>query len=297
MIDKVFYDNCIPICFSANSEFIPYTAVMIRSIIEHARRDVGYDIVILYSEMDASLADGVRSLANEWDNVSIRFYDVSGLVENFDFFTESVYTKSPYSREVYYRLLIPTLMPDYDKVIYLDGDMIATCDVADLYDTDMSDFLIAAPRDYAGIAHCYTDGDDRLEYRRDILGISNVDDYIISGTVIFNTKLFNARYTAQSLMEFAASREWRQHDQDVLNTLCEGEIRILDGAWNYLFDNSLIKNLPPRLYSEFLLSEEKPKIIHFAGERKPKANKPVRYSDLFWNLAKKTPFYELLMQK
>lgn len=297
MIEKAFQDGAIPLCFSANSDFLPYTAVMIRSVIDHANADKNYDIVILYSEMKSEYIDAVRSLADGQDNISIRFFDVSEFVDSFNFFTKSVYTKSPYSKEVYYRLLIPTLMPSYNRVIYLDGDMLATCDVSELYDTDMTDFLIAAPRDYAGIAHCYTDGDERLAYRSETLGISNIDDYIISGTVIFNTELFNAQYSARWLMEYAASKEWRQHDQDVLNTLCEGKIRILDGAWNYLFDNKLIGNLPPHLYSEFLRSEERPKMIHFAGERKPKYKKPVKYSELFWDTAKRTPFYEILMEK
>ena len=162
MIQKVFKSGGIPICFSANSDFIPYTAVMIQSIIDHAAPDRSYDINILYSEMNKDYEKSVCSLSKGLDNVSIRFFDVSEYVKDFDFFTGSVYTKSPYSREVYYRLLIPTLMPEYERVIYLDGDMLARTDVAALYDVDISDSLIASCRDYAGIAHCYTEEDERL---------------------------------------------------------------------------------------------------------------------------------------
>ena len=297
MIQKVFKSGGIPICFSANSDFIPYTAVMIQSIIDHAAPDRSYDINILYSEMNKDYEKSVCSLSKGLDNVSIRFFDVSEYVKDFDFFTGSVYTKSPYSREVYYRLLIPTLMPEYERVIYLDGDMLARTDVAALYDVDISDSLIAACRDYAGIAHCYTEEDERLHYRKHVLGIADIDSYIISGILIFNVKPFSEKFSAGTLMNFSASKDWRQHDQDVLNVLCQGKIHILDGAWNYLFGNTLIKNLPDSLYSEYLASKENPKIVHFAGERKPKWNKVSEHSDLFWQTAKKTPFYELLKSK
>lgn len=296
MITKAFKDG-IPICFSANSDFIPYTAVMIQSIIDRSSNDKNYDINILYSEINDEYKEATLSLATGHENIKIRFFDVSEHVRDFDFFTGSVYTKSPYSKEVYFRLLIPTLMPDYERVIYLDGDMLALTDVAELYDIDISDSLIASCRDYAGIAHCYTEGDERLHYRRDVLGISDIDSYIISGILIFNVKAFSQKYGKDALMSFSASRDWRQHDQDVLNVLCEGRIHILDGAWNYLFGNTLMKNLPEHLYSEYLLSKAKPKIVHFAGERKPKWGRLSEYSESFWETAKKTPFYEILKSK
>ena len=97
-------------------------------------------------------------------------------------FTDNVYTETSYSPEIYYRLLIPTLMPEYKKVLYFDGDMLALADVAELYHkTELGDNLIASSRDYAGLCHCYKQGDERREYREEILGLSNVDDYILSG--------------------------------------------------------------------------------------------------------------------
>lgn len=296
-IQKVFEGNEVPICFSANSDFVPYTAVMIRSIIDHASENKNYDIILLYAELRDELLSMLISLADGYENVSIRSVDVSEYIADFDFFTGSVYTKSPYSREVYFRLLIPTLMPDYDRVIYLDGDMLAFDDVAKLLDYEFPDALIASCRDYAGIAHCYTEGDDRRHYRTEVLGLSSVDNYIISGILIFNVEKFNSRFSADELMKISASYDWRQHDQDVLNKICDGEIFILGAEWNYLFGNKLIKNLPHNLYLEHQKSAKNPKIVHFAGERKPTAKNNVEFSDEFWTVAKRTPFYEILKKK
>jgi hypothetical protein len=37
--------------------------------------------------------------------------------------------------------------------------------------------------------------------------------------------------------------------------------------------------------------------VHFAGERKPTAKNNVEFSDEFWTVAKRTPFYEILKKK
>ena len=42
VIDKVF-ENAVPVCFSVNNAFLPYTGVMIQSIIDHSNNKDNYD--------------------------------------------------------------------------------------------------------------------------------------------------------------------------------------------------------------------------------------------------------------
>ena len=291
-INKIFSGGEVPICFSANSDFLPYTAIMIQSIIDHMNTANNYDIVILYRELDTTLSEMLSDMVKKHKNVSLRFFDVTEYTHDFDFFTESVYTASRYTKEIYFRLLIPTLLPEYERVIYFDGDMMARTDVASLMKYEIGDALIAAVRDYAGIAHCYIEGDDRRIHREASLGLSDVDGYVNSGMLIFNVPKFNERFDWQELLAFSAAREWRQHDQDVLNKLCEGEIYYLGGEWNYLFGNTLVKNLPDTLYREYYDSSVSPKIIHFAGMRKEAEKSSSEFAEDFWNTAKRTPFFK-----
>ena len=279
----------IAVAFAANSEFIPYTAVMIQSIIDRADEERLYDLVVLYSDIECELIERVISLAAGHHNISIRFFDVGGIVSGIKFFTKSVYTETKFSAEAYYRLLIPSLMPDYERVLYFDGDMIARCDVAELYDMPMpKDKLIAACRDYAGICYCYDGKSDRLQYRRDILGLSNTDGYVISGTLVFNIAEFNRRYSREELIALSASREWRQHDQDVLNVICNGKIEILPAEWGYVQKNPTMDKLPPELLAEYEAAEKNPKIVHFAGSRKPGGAHKLRFVDEFYAIAERT---------
>ena len=297
-IKKVFKEKAVPICFSVNNNFLPFTGVMIQSIIDHANNKDNYDIIILCSNVEEKLKDKMLSIAKGKSNISIRFFDVDKFFEiPKNLFTENVYTQTSYSHEIYYRLLIPTLMPDYEKVLYFDGDMIALTDVAELYySTELGDNLIASSRDYAGLCHCYKEGDDRRDYRENVLGLSNVDNYILSGTLVINVSEFNKTYTGKELMEIAGSRKWRQHDQDILNVICENRILLIDGSWDYLQDFGWINYLPNWLKQEYLQTAKNVKIAHFAGQRKPWVTNS-QNSEKFWDICKRTPFFEDVIER
>lgn len=297
IIKEVFDNNRIPICFSANAGFLPYTAAMIQSIIDMSSSNNNYDIVILHTGLDKNLQKKVMCLSKNKSNISIRFYDISDYMKTVKLFTKSVYTGTTYTNEAYYRLLIPTLMPQYDKVLYFDGDMIAIADVAELYySTDMTGYMLASSRDYAGISNCYIPGDPRREYREKILGLKNIDNYIISGMLVMNPSEFNKKYTGEQLLEICASREWRQHDQDVLNVVCEDSLKLISGSWDYLEDYGNTKYLPKWLYDEYMETSKNIKIIHYAGPRKPWKYNNSFMSDKFWDACFKTPFFKDIIQ-
>lgn len=296
-IKEVFESNRIPICFSANNSFIPYTAVMIKSIINHASSQNNYDIIILYTDISESNIERVLSLQKRHDNISIRFINIQEYIKETTFFTKSVYTGTVYTNEAYYRLLIPELMPAYDKVLYFDGDMIALSDVAELYyETDMTGYMLASSRDYAGISNCYIPNDPRRDYRANILGLKDINNYILSGMLVFNPAEFNKRYTGKQLMQFCASKDWRQHDQDVLNVICEDCLQIISGSWDYMEDYGNIKFLPNWLQEEYYQTASDIKIVHYAGPRKPwKFNNSFK-SDEFWNICYQTPFFKSIFE-
>ena len=53
VINQVFDNNAVPICFAANNGFLPFTGVMVQSIIDHANKNDNYDIVVLCSNARA----------------------------------------------------------------------------------------------------------------------------------------------------------------------------------------------------------------------------------------------------
>jgi lipopolysaccharide biosynthesis glycosyltransferase len=71
-------------------------------------------------------------------------------------------------------------------------------------------------------------------------------------------------------------------DQDYLNVLCQGKVKFIDPAWNVMPIGAA--------------SKTQPKLVHYNLTRKPWHYTDVRYQDYFWEYAKKTEFYDRIMQ-
>lgn len=103
--------------------------------------------------------------------------------------------------------------------MYFDGDMIIRHDANDIFQFELGKAYIAAVRDYWGICTCYIPGDKTAGYRRS-LGLDDMDGYVISATLLFNLSLWRKSFILEEVLHLCASREWYQHDHDVINVLC-----------------------------------------------------------------------------
>lgn len=295
IIEPFYSKNLVPICFSANDRYAPLLAVTIKSIVNCSNPDKNYDIVVLTSSMSSENQEKILSVKGERKNISIRFFDVNPLVYGFDFYTESDPTNSKYSSEIYFRFLEPALMQLYKKVIYLDADLVVLDDVSKLLDIDLSGKLLAAVRDYEGIANCYSSNYERTKYRISELGITDFENYFISGVLVLNNEEFNKYFSMKQLLDLAVSKNWKQYDQDVLNYVANKKSVIIDAAWDFVEDiYGNYNHLPEHLFEEYEKSEKNPKIVHYSANRKPWINTSSRFNNVFWETAKQTPYYDFL---
>lgn len=299
IIKPAFLSNNIPICFSSDDEYVPLLSVTIQSIMDKSTDTNNYDIVVLMTEISEENQKTLTELVSPKPNFSIRFVNVGTLVYGYKFFTEADPTNTKFSEEIYYRVLVPSLMANYSKVIFCDADLLFLDDIAKLItDYDISESLVGAVRDYEGIATCYAKSYERTRYRINELQLTNFGDYFNSGLLVMNIKLFNELFTANYLLDFAVSKNWQQFDQDVFNYLCKDKVTIIDACWNFLEDiEGYFHRLPEKLFNEYLSSEKSPKVIHFAGRRKPWIYIGSRHNRKFWETARKTPYYKDLRKK
>jgi lipopolysaccharide biosynthesis glycosyltransferase len=292
-----------PIVFSANDYFIPYAAVTIQSMLEHSRLDTKYIIFILHKDISSKNIEILKLQIAGHQNFSLEFINVSNLVSGYNFFTGN---RNDLTAEAYFRLLIPDLFCQYEKVLYFDGDMLCYTDISYLYSVNLGTNLIAAVRDLGAIRDYYRRkkrGKPDNEYG--ISTVSNPDNYFNSGMLILNIKQFRETLPVKKLLEFAVSRSWKMHDQDVLNILCERRVLFLPLGWNFIYQNSNFKqdnymtHLPEHLYREYQNEKDAPNIIHLAGSsRKPWENwGNIPYFEDFWKYATRTPFIDVIIDR
>lgn len=297
-IEPAFLENNVPICFSANDKYVPLLATEIVSIIKNSSPAKNYDIVILMTSISDENKSNLLSLVTDQANFSIRFVDVAPYVYGYNFYIESDITNTKYSDEIYFRVLAPAVMANYSKVIYLDADLVVLDDVSKLLELASHEHLISAVRDYEGIANCYNNNYERTKYRIRELGITNFDDYFISGVIVMNIEKFNEQFHPRDLLDMAVSKNWKQYDQDLLNYLCKGSVKILNAEWDFVEDiDRIYQKMPKQLFEEFASSEKSPKIIHFSANRKPWIRTESTYNKHFWEYAKLTPYFSELKSK
>lgn len=294
-IDKKY----VPVVLAANDGFVPYLSTMIESILEHTNPNRGYDIIVLHRDISADNQQRIQLQAAAYPYCSIRFANVQGYFDSLKLFVNQ-----HLSIETYYRLVVQDLMPDYDKVLYLDSDMVTESDVAELYDTNIGECMIGAAKDI-DIAGQVKTNSKMKDYVENQIGLKNPFDYFQAGVLILNLKAFRATITADELLKIASEKEWKCHDQDVLNHVCRGRVYYIPQRWNVVMNwkerdscrELFLKKAPADLYLEWQEARKWPLIVHFAGYQKPWNVPSCDMASNFWNYARRMPYYEAMIIK
>lgn len=287
------FDNCNNcIVLAANERYVPYMSVTLQSIYDYSKEENRYDIIILHKDIRTDTMNTLKSMIGKRENyISLRFMNVDSYVKGKKFYTSN---RSDFSAEAYYRLMIPWLIEEgYEHALYIDGDMILKRDICELFNVDLCGKMLGAVKDYWGICNCFIPGDSRRRYRESI-GLKDIEHYVISSTLLFDLKQFREQFSMQKVLRLAASRKWLQHDQDVINVMCDKQIFYLSAKWGYATDYGNNNYLPQYMLDELDEAEKDIAIIHFAARRKPWKFAFTEFDMDFWRCAQHTPYFEKL---
>lgn len=295
-LKPAFEKNNVAIALAANDYFAPYLATTLASILANASPKHNYDLILLSGDMLPGNKQILRQMVADKPNFSIRFLNPASLLHGYH-----LSVRGHFSIETYYRLVLPQMLPDYEKILYLDSDMVVEADVADLYQEDISGYLLAATRD-ADTAGLYNGFEpDKKEYMDKVLQFKRPYEYFQAGVILFNLEAFRKAYTTEEILKFAAKEQWQLLDQDVLNKLCEDRVKYIDMSWNVMVDfghiriNNIIRLAPQWLNRMYMEAREHPKVIHYAGPEKPWLFPEMDMGREFWKYAKQTPYYENML--
>ncbi len=162
-----------------------------------------------------------------------------------------------FSKEMYYRLLCPWLLPEEDRVLYLDPDMIVNASLSSLYHMDLEGAALAAGRDRPiGMDH-----EKRLCLKKGTI-------YVNSGMLLMDLKKMR-EHGKEEIFELIKERrnELLFPDQDVINLFWKDNIKVVEDAYNF---NSNILYFKEYLCTPFPKKMKKYAcIIHYMGKDKP----------------------------
>jgi len=262
----------IPIAMATDDGYVRPTLVAMNSIMETKNEDVFIKFYVMVpGNMSWENKERFKNFKNLYKNGCT--VDIVDMKDKFSQVERGVYY---ITYPTCYRLLISSYLPQYDKVLYIDGDTLIRHDLWDLYSTNIDSFYIAGVRETV-----LWSSKSKKEHARK-MGIKNMDNYVNAGVLLFNTKKIRETEGLENkFLEYIPSLKRRglpYLDQDVLNAVCYEKIKRISPVYN-----SMVNFFNRGMFWAFsdCCKREKwhevfddPVIVHYAGGSKP------------WNISK-----------
>ena len=258
--------------------YVKYLAVTIASILCNANKR---DELNFYVLNDGSISVENKSKIN--DLKKIKDFNIEWITVDTKLFeNQGTNLREDITIATNYRFSLASLLPDIDKLIFLDADLILNADIANLWSIDVENYYMACSPVFEGVFVDYQQKlDIPLDYR-----------YCNTGVMLCNLKKW--REDNIEPFFFTNAKKYRDVceflDQDILNTVLYSKILYLDYKFNFIPDEEIWY---PEIYSKNLDKIPKnPDIIHWAGPRKPWNNTFVKYFEIYRKYAKRTKYFK-----
>ena len=261
----------IHIACCSNEKLAPMFGVVVTSVGINVTSD---DVMmyLLHNGLKDSTVKRLQKIADRY-NVGLKFLEID----------LEILKDCPVDEKIHYgnimmyaRLLLPSKLPNLDKVIYLDCDLVVCKDLKSLWETDVNDVAVTMAPDLLY--------QDKATLSR--LGINN--NYLNSGVIVMNLDYWRKHDVMKRLLAYISDKgnELIYNDQDSLNAILHDERRQLPVKYNvtphYFLKNP--DNYPKEMHEEIRDARINPIIFHFLGKIKP------------WSLGCYLPGKELFMK-
>lgn len=272
----------VNVALATDRNYLPHACTAIASMLVHRRnserRDVCLKVWLLHRELNEADFEKIRELSSLDD-----FELIPVPVPESSFAGWKIFRKD-WGIATYYRLVLPSLLPDVSKVIYIDCDLLVLDDVLKLWEISLNGCNAAA-------AAAKITPEQKLR-----IGLSPENRYFNAGVMVYDLAAMRASGDEALFREIyeTSMEKLKYPDQDILNIAYRGRYKLLPLKWN--LTTSVYRNpVNPQLYSEEDTFEaiRHPGIVHFTGVHKPwRLRKTTHhpYSSYYWEYMKLTPF-------
>ncbi len=299
-IQPMFNEKNVPIVIESSKYEIPYTAVLLESILAKTSKAYNYDIIILHEDIPEEYEHRLCSIDSDYNNISIRFFKTQSLKQQIE------YTAKKAVSPFYYKLLSPWALTKYNKIIWLSNNLVVNTDLAELYRVDLSQNSIGAVKDIYYQAQLNFPISGLLKYSKNILKLKYPYNYTNKSVLIINLERIRKQYKQTNIVEICTA-DFKNFDADAVNIIFEGDIRFLDLRWNYYTgEQNMIKHIlswAPRTTVEKFRKidlcdlSNSPFIIQYISYPLSWDCESLKYMELWWQYASRTDFYYLLLTR
>lgn len=232
-------DNTINICIACDDNYSKYAGVVIASVLDNASSGDKLAFYILDSDISETNKNSIDKLKTIYP-CDINYVTIdNSLFEDY----AKVKTNKYISIATYYRLKLSELLPDVDRVIYLDCDVVVNRSLSELFNSDLEGLPIGG----------VTDINRRM--------VKKNPNYVNAGMLVMDLKTIREEKIEPKFLEWTKEHidTIKMGDQEIINEVLKGRIKLLKENWNVQSSNFVNRSS----YTHH------PYIIHFVSKRKP----------------------------
>ncbi len=234
MNNVCFLDNAIHICLGIHDKdgnYSVWAGTTMQSIVENTKAPIVFHI--LHDDTLNEINKNKLSFIADNSGNDIEFHHFNSDV--FGMFADSM---NRFAIGTMFRIMLPDIMPDLKKIIYLDSDLFVNTDIEELWNLNIDNYCLAAAQDCSTIRNWGT------PYAV-AAGQTSRDRYFNAGVLCMNLDKIQEKWGSlfQQVIDYLNDnpRTWLP-DQDALNAIFSGKTLLIDEKWNYFIDEARKNN-------------------------------------------------------
>lgn len=242
----------IHIACAANAAYVPHVATLLQSVAANH----GPDVTVHFLHDASVSAEQLAQLRGQTDQSGMRLVCHVPVAQQL----AGLPVTDRYPQVVWFRVLLPELLPDVERVLYLDADTLVLQSLSPLWDLSLANVPLAAVQDVLSPQH---------RGLPQTIGLSRSEDYFNSGVLLLNLERmrvtnFRSRMMALDRAHFDAGFP----DQIALNAVAKGQWLRLHPKWNcmtpFIEDTDRSDDMSERSF-QHQQAAASPCVLHFEG--------------------------------
>ena len=220
----------------------------------------------------------LKGIAARREGAQVCFYEPARLLsaETVECINKSLSGQSHWTIETYCYFLVADLLPqDVHRALYLDGDVLCTGSLEELFSLDLKGFACAMRRNdrYMSVRH------------HNLLGYPMDEGYFNSGVVLINLDLWRQERISRAMFGYIAANLNKPifYDQDVINAVLHGRVLPIGFSYNVAIQHYYVyywineeknnyyarptQSVPREEWPALRAAVESPRLVHFTGPK------------------------------
>lgn len=239
---------------STDENYVQHCMAMLCSLFEN-NKSHHIRIHLLHHELPKDSQIIIKELCEKYNN-DISFYNIE-----LSHFSNISIKKPDLSIATFFRIVLPDMLDNsVERILHLDCDVIVLKDISSLFDLDISEFGVAAVKDFSP----YHDD------HRQIMGLQLDDRAFCAGVLMINLNFWRQHNSQNNMLEYAYKHpnDLFMEDQDILNH--EFRRKWFQLPYKYGYAPMTIASLDNnQKWADVVEYAFNPAIIHYATHVKP----------------------------